>query len=131
MANHRIIATAGIIAVSVGTINSVAKDRKLPSSRFLIGSGVAFLILSAMADLGIEEVANAFAIAIATFVVLGDGGGVLSYINSGEMDTRKQQSRSYTPKSTEGQPPTSTSRTASSVGRPRAVTPSIIIPNMN
>jgi hypothetical protein len=80
-----------LIAVSVGTINSVAKKHEMPSSRFLIGSGAAFLILSALAEAE-PEVAKALAFAIATTVVIGQGDGVLSYLNQrGEIDTQKQQ----------------------------------------
>lgn len=100
MANTRVIATAGIIAVSVGSANAILKNKKLPSTRFLIGSGVTFLLLSAMADMGEPELANAFAVAVCTTVVLGEGGGVLSYINNGEMDTHKGN----TPKTTAPSP---------------------------
>lgn len=95
MANTRVIATAGIISVAVGSINSIAKDKKLPSTKFLIGSGVAFLILSAVAEAD-PELGNALAIAVCTTVVLGEGGGVLSYINNGEMDTHKRGSKTPT-----------------------------------
>lgn len=95
MANTRVIATAGIISVAVGSVNSIAKDKKLPSAKFLIGSGVAFLALSAIAEVD-SDLGNALAIAVCATVVLGDGGGVLSYINNGEMDTAKR-TKSKTP----------------------------------
>jgi hypothetical protein len=100
-APNRVIATAGIIAISVGSVNAIAKDKRLPSSRFLIGSGVAFLILSALSEAE-PELAQAFAVAICTTVVLGEGGGVLSYINNGEMDTQKRD-KSFTPKDAPGE----------------------------
>lgn len=84
----RIIGTAALISVGVGTLNSFYKSKKPPSARFLIGSGAAFVILSAIGE-GEPEVAKALAIAVATTTVLGDGGGVLSYINNGEIDTKK------------------------------------------
>lgn len=105
MASNRVIATAGLVAISVGSANAVFKHKQLPSTKFLIGSGVAFLILSALSEAE-PELANAFAIAIATTVVLGDGGGVLSYINNGEMDTKKGATR-FTPDAPK-EPPTST-----------------------
>lgn len=89
MANQRVIATAGIISVGVGSVNSIAKDKKLPSAKFLIGSGVAFLLLSALAEVD-ADLGNALAVAVCATVVIGDGGGVLSYINNGEMDTQKK-----------------------------------------
>lgn len=106
MAANRVIATAGIIAVAVGSVNAIAKDKKLPSTKFLIGSGVAFLILSAIADVE-PELAQALAIAVCTTVVLGEGGGVLSYINNGEMDTKKTKDTGFT--GTPSGPPTQTS----------------------
>lgn len=107
MAANRVIATAGIIAVAVGSVNAIAKDKKLPSAKFLIGSGVAFLILSAIADVE-PELAQALAIAVCTTVILGEGGGVLSYINNGEMDTKKKNT-GYT--GTPESPPTQTAPT--------------------
>lgn len=85
----RVIGTAAIISVGVGTLNSFWKHKKPPSARFLIGSGAAYVILSAIGE-GEPEVAKALALAVATTVVLGDGGGILSYINKGEIDTKKQ-----------------------------------------
>lgn len=86
---QRIIATAGIVSVGVGSLNSVAKNKRPPSSRFLIGSGIVYLALSMFANVS-GEVAKGLAIGIMTTVLLGDGGGVLSYLDgTGETDTRK------------------------------------------
>lgn len=91
--NRRVIAACALIAVGVGSANAMLKDKRMPTTRFLIGSGVAFLILSAMADMGegMAEVAKGLAAGVASTVVLGDGGGLLSYINTGEVDTQKKQ----------------------------------------
>lgn len=84
----RVLATAMIVSVGVGTINSVVKYGRPPSARFVIGSGVAYLALAALAE-GEPEVAKALAIAVATTVVIGQGDGVFSYVNKyGEADTR-------------------------------------------
>lgn len=125
---NKVIATAAIVAVGTGTINSIAKNKQLPSSRFLIGSGVAFLLLSLLAEAE-PEIAKALAIAVAITVVIGEGDGVLSYINHrGEMDTAKNQR--FTPLSTEGLPPTKAHATGS-LTRGYTVTPDgVIIPNM-
>jgi hypothetical protein len=85
----RMIGTAAVIAVGVGSANAVLRDKRLPSAKFLIGSGVAFLTISALAEAE-PEVAKALAGAVATTVVLGEGGGVLSYFDTGEMDTKKR-----------------------------------------
>jgi hypothetical protein len=91
-ATSKVIGTAGIISVGVGTANSYIKNDRPPSFRFLIGSGVAYLGLSALSEVE-PEVAKGLAIAIATTVLLGDGGGVLSYIAThGETDTQKPKS---------------------------------------
>lgn len=58
--------------------------------RFLIGSGAAYVILSAIGE-GEPEVAKALAVAVAVTTVIGDGGGVLSYISNGELDTSKKK----------------------------------------
>lgn len=85
---HRIIATSAIISVGVGTVNSMVKYNRPPSMRFLIGSGVAFIALSALAE-GEPEVAKALSIAIASTVVLGEGDGVFAYVNKyGEGNTQ-------------------------------------------
>lgn len=90
--DNRFIMSCAAVAIGVGSVNAVAKEKRLPSTQFLIGSGVAFLIISAMAEAE-PDLAKAFAGAIATTVVLGEGGGVLSYINArGEMDTAKRSS---------------------------------------
>lgn len=88
----RIIGTAMLITVGVGTLNSFYKTKKPPSVRFLIGSGAVFVTLSAVGE-GEPEIAKALAVAVATTVVLGDGGGVLSYLNQhGETDTTRPKS---------------------------------------
>ena len=86
------IGTAALISVGVGTLNSFAKNKRPPSLRFLIGSGAAFVILSAIGE-GEPEVAKALALAVATTVVIGEGGGVLSYINEGEINTDKKTTK--------------------------------------
>lgn len=88
----RVIGTAALISVGVGTINSFAKNKRPPSVRFLIGSGAAFVILSAIGE-GEPEVAKALALAVATTVVIGEGGGVLSYLNDGEIDTTRKNKK--------------------------------------
>lgn len=97
--NSKVIPTCALIVLGVGSVNSVAKNKRLPSSRFLIGTGVVFLVLSAIADVVDEQVANALAIAVAVTVVLGDGDGVFSYVNKhGEADTKAK-----TPKNVPGE----------------------------
>ncbi len=85
---HKVIATSGLVVVTIGTVNSFSKGTP-PSPKFLVGSGAAFLMISALAEVQ-PEVAQAIALAVMTTVLLGDGGGVLSYISSrGETDTKK------------------------------------------
>lgn len=89
---QKVIATAGLISVSVGTANSVIKYKRPPSSRFLIGSGLAFLILSAMGNTeALGEIAKGLAVGVMTTILLGEGGGVLTYfVGEHESDTRKK-----------------------------------------
>lgn len=88
---QKVIATAGLISVSVGSANSVIKYKRPPSTRFLIGSGIAFLVLSAMGNTeSLGEVAKGLAVGVMTTILLGEGGGVLTYfIGERESDTRK------------------------------------------
>jgi hypothetical protein len=90
MANEsKVIGTCAVVVIGVGTANSLGKHKKLPSARFLIGSSMAFLILSALSE-GEPEVAKALALAVTTTVVLGQGDGLFSYVNQhGEADTAK------------------------------------------
>lgn len=115
---QRVIATCGLLSVTVGSVNSIAKDKQLPSARFLIGSGVAFLLLSALAE-GEPEVAKALSIAVLTTVLIGQGDGVLSYINHrGEIDTAQR----FTPTAAQlaDKPPTQVNR-AGLPNNPRAL----------
>lgn len=90
MANEsKVIGTCAVVVIGVGTANSLGKHKRLPSARFLIGSSMAFLILSALSE-GEPEVAKALALAVTTTVVLGQGDGLFSYVNQhGETDTAK------------------------------------------
>jgi hypothetical protein len=97
--NTKVIPTAAVIVLGVGSVNSIAKNKKLPSTRFLIGTGVVFMVLAILAEAD-EQVANALAIAVAVTVVLGEGDGVFSYVNRhGEADTKAP---SRTPKNVPG-----------------------------
>lgn len=67
-----------MITVIVGTLNNIYKNDKLPGLRFYFGNGVLFLMLSLLAEME-EEIAKTLALAVATFVVIGEGGGVLDH----------------------------------------------------
>lgn len=73
-----IITGSLVITLIIGCLNSIYKTDKLPSFRFFFGSGVLFLMLTVLADWE-EEIAKALALAIVTFTVLGEGGGVLDH----------------------------------------------------
>lgn len=90
---QKVIATAGLISVGVGSGNSILKYHKPPSSRFLIGSGLAYFLLSALAETEAgAEVAKGLALGIMTTILLGDGGGLLSYFaGTKEQNTTKPQ----------------------------------------
>jgi hypothetical protein len=91
------VAIAGLVTVGVGTANSVLKEQKPPSTRFLIGCGVAFFAISAIGEAE-PEVANALAFAVMVTVLLSDqSSGVLEYFNNGEMDTAPRRNPPKTP----------------------------------
>lgn len=87
--NQKVIATAGLISVAVGSANAMVKYKRPPSTRFLIGSGMAYLILSAMgASDTLGELGKGLALGIMTTIILGEGGGVMSYfVGPAEGDT--------------------------------------------
>jgi hypothetical protein len=103
--SQKAVVTCGVLTVGVGSLNSVAKQKELPSARFLIGAGVAFTLLSFLAEAE-PEVAQALAVAVLVTVLLGEGDGVLSYLNQrGELDTsKKQPARRFTPPQTPASP---------------------------
>jgi stage V sporulation protein SpoVS len=114
---QRTIATAAVISVGAGSLNAVVKDKRLPSARFLIGSGVAFFLISALAEAE-PETAQALAIAVTVTVLLdsGDGGGVLSYFNTGEMNTERRPRVGFTPRNPpQNRAPVATADTAREV----------------
>ena len=94
-AEQKVIAAAGLISVTVGSLNSVVKFNKPPSSRFLIGSGVAWLVLSLMAESEtLADIAKGLALGIMTTIILGEGGGVMSYfVGKEEQDTQKPEKK--------------------------------------
>lgn len=85
---QRVLATSAIIALGIGSINSIAKYKRPPSARFVLGTGAAFFALSVLAEAE-PDLAKAFGVAIASTVVLGQGDGLFSYINKyGEANTQ-------------------------------------------
>jgi hypothetical protein len=91
--NQRVVASAAIISVGVGSANAVLKYHRLPSHRFIVGSGLSYLILSAMAQGEASgEIAKGLALGVMTTILLGDGGGLFSYIaGDAETDTAKKR----------------------------------------
>lgn len=73
-----IITGSMVMTLIVGVLNSIYKTDKLPNFRFFFGTGILFLMLSLLADAE-EEIAKALALAIVTFTLLGEGGGVLDH----------------------------------------------------
>lgn len=86
----RVVGVAALITVGVGTANSYLKEKKPPSTRFLIGCGMTFLVLSAMSEFPTgEEIAKGLALGVMSTVLLsGEAGGLLAYIDHGEFNTK-------------------------------------------
>lgn len=85
-----------IVSMIVGSLNSLYKTGKLPGMRFWFGNGILFLMLNFLGAFE-EEVAKNIAIAIAVFVVIGEGGGVIDHFlgkgtASTTFDTQPKQS---------------------------------------
>lgn len=91
--NTTLIAACGFITFALGILNSVYKRRQLPPFRFFVGNGLLWLGLMSLDEFE-PEIANALALAVVTFVVIGEGGGVLThYVSNGrhnEFDTRRK-----------------------------------------
>lgn len=87
----KVVGVAAVVTLAVGSTNSILKEKRPPSGRFLIGTGVAFCILAAMAEFdGSDELAKGLALGVMTTVILsGEAGGLLSYIDTGELKTTK------------------------------------------
>lgn len=91
--NQRVVASAALISVGVGSANAVLKYHHLPSHKFIVGSGLSYLLLSAMAQGEASgEIAKGLALGVMTTILLGDGGGLFSYIaGDAEVNTTKKQ----------------------------------------
>lgn len=84
---NRAVAGAMAVTFGIGFVNSILKRREFPSMRFFIGSGIAYVGLAGIAEIS-PEVAKGLAIAVVATALLGEGGGVLSYLTAkGELDT--------------------------------------------
>lgn len=95
---QKVIATAGLISVAVGSANSFVKYKKPPSTRFLIGSGMAYLLLSSLGNMdAMSEIAKGLAVGVMSTIVLGEGGGVMSYFVGLEGDTKAPKAKSADP----------------------------------
>lgn len=90
--NQSILIAAAVLTFGIGILNSIYKRGRLPSFRFFVGNSILWLMLLSLDEFQ-PEIANALGIGVASFVVLGDGGGVLShYLEPGrgnEFDTQK------------------------------------------
>lgn len=75
--NSNVIIAAAVLTFGIGILTSVQKRGRLPAFRFFVGNSLLWLALLALDEFE-PEIANALSIAIATFVVIGEGGGVLN-----------------------------------------------------
>lgn len=86
---HKFIVVSATLTFGIGLLNSLIKNGQLPSARFLIGSGVVYVGLSALAE-GEPEIAKGLSLAVLTTAMLGNGQGVLTYLEGrGELNTQK------------------------------------------
>lgn len=85
--SQRIILAAGLLTFGIGFVNSLLRDGRPPTRRFLVGSAIAFFGISALSEVE-PEIATPLALAVLTTALLGDGGGVLAQITPRrELDT--------------------------------------------
>lgn len=78
-AAQRTVVLSALFTIGIGWFNA-AQHGKLPSSRFLIGSSVAFLTLSVVSDFA-PEIAGPLSLAIVTTAFFTEGQGIFTYVN--------------------------------------------------
>lgn len=76
----KVVGVSMVLTVTVGVLNSLAKEEKLPSARFIVGSGVVWMVLSGLADVE-PEIAAPLSIAILTTSLFSKEPGVLEFLN--------------------------------------------------
>lgn len=77
--SHRVVLYSALLVFGVGWFNA-AKQSKLPSKKFIVGTGITFTALSFLSDV-MPEVASSLALAIDSTVLFVDNGGILRYFN--------------------------------------------------
>lgn len=93
---HKVIGICAFLTVIIGSANAILKHKRPPTTRFLIGSGMAYFLLSAFAEVE-PDIAKGLASGVLSTVLLsGDAGGLLSYIDRGEFDTKKPKQETPT-----------------------------------
>jgi hypothetical protein len=85
--NKSIVTGCVVLTIIIGTLNNVYKRNSLPGLRFYFGSGIMWLFLVGLGEFE-EEVSKTLALAVATFVVIGEGGGMLDgFLGTGASKT--------------------------------------------
>lgn len=121
--DQKIIVSSMVFVFALGVLNSVRKDHKLPSARFLIGTGILFSGLSLLSEAQ-PDLAKGLALTVATTAFVGQGDGVLTFLQDrGELDTRRKPAPAkggvQTAQVARRQPPNQTTRAGAA--RPRTV----------
>lgn len=74
--SRRLIAVSAMVTFSLGTVASIKRTGDLPTARFIVGYGVAFTIVSIMADLG-SPVGGGFAALIMVSSIIYNADDVI------------------------------------------------------
>lgn len=94
---QRVIFVSMVITVGIGGGTKLLKENKWPSPRYLMGVGLTFLILSALAEWE-PQVAGPLSGAVVATSLFADGGhGILSWFDTGELSTAPPKPKSHTP----------------------------------
>lgn len=78
---HGIVLTSAMVVFGVRWFESAESGDPVPPAKFLIGAGIAFLVISFISDVE-PKLGSALAIAIASTVFLSKKDPLLNYINS-------------------------------------------------
>lgn len=123
--SSKIVLFAAVGTFGIGWFNAAKNGNKLPSKKFIVGTGITFTVLSFLSDIQ-PDIAGAFAGAMLTTVAFNQGGGILKYMNdNGEVQTPTPASKktpvrhlTVTTHNDVGQIPGLTSHGVGTVGAP-------------
>lgn len=84
-----VVLTTGMVVFFLGWFDSAKRGQKLPSSKFVVGTSVTFLILEVFADID-PPLGTALAVAIGTSACFHYGAALKGIANVGDLPSTDQ-----------------------------------------